>query len=111
MKVTHEVANIAQGNPGAAAPVEPEMFACPFCGSPEVELEEDPTAGACGDVDVWVQCLDCNAQGSHARIGCRDEEDEDAPNDGDWRPLLQREAVRFWNACPGRINSGSEPRE
>jgi hypothetical protein len=80
----------------AGSPVD-SLLPCPFCGSTLLDLEEDPTAGACGDVDVWVRCEDCGTSGPRARIGCRDEESEGAPADEDWRPLLQREAAEAWN--------------
>jgi Lar family restriction alleviation protein len=62
---------------------------CPFCGSTDVELDENPTT-TCGDADVYVLCQECQAQGPPCRVGCRDEE-EDGPID------LEAEAAEFWN--------------
>lgn len=68
---------------------EPTLNLCPFCGSADVELDEDPTT-TCGDTDVFVSCNECQAKGPPCRVGCRDEE-EDGPID------LEAEATKFWN--------------
>lgn len=68
-----------------------KLSPCPFCASTDVELDEDPAAGACdGRGEVWVHCTACEACGPRTRLGCR-AEDEDGPID------LEQEAVSDWN--------------
>jgi Lar family restriction alleviation protein len=68
----------------------PTLSPCPFCGGTEFDR-----GGS--DVDVYVQCRECLAEGPVATLGCRDTEDpEDFPNGFD-EETLEREAAELWN--------------
>jgi len=61
--------------------IENPLKPCPFCGSHEIDIDED-TSG------VYVCCDDCFCRGPSAFVGCRNGSDEID---------LEGEAIRDWN--------------
>ena len=76
-----------------------DLLPCPFCGGGEPELVSDGISAPC---DVWVQCVDCQAQGPATRVGCRDEEEDEEDID------LEAEAIELWNTRTAPAPLGAE---
>jgi hypothetical protein len=78
--------------PSNVVQLHPPIDPCPFCGDKGPELEDDEfdhSSHASGPVEYWVKCGCCGARGPEARVGCRDDEEEEID--------LELEAITMWN--------------
>lgn len=73
-----------------------KLSPCPFCGDRD-ELETDDDGGS--NVDVFVRCHGCGAQGPATRVGCRDDDDGEID--------LESEAIELWNQRTPSVNADS----
>jgi hypothetical protein len=64
----------------------PPINPCPFCGDKGPELDDFDGPD---HPEVFVHCGSCEATGPTARVGCRDEDEEEID--------LTKEAIMMWN--------------